>query len=71
MKDAEISLNYFDPYHYDQRIRLSEEITIRFKDAGHILGSSIVELWVKEGMKPQRLSSLVIWDARKTNYSAT
>lgn len=49
MKDAEISLNYFDPYHYDQRIRLSEEITIRFKDAGHILGSSIVELWVKEG----------------------
>ena len=49
MKDAEISLNYFSPYFYDQRIRLNEEITIRFKDAGHILGSSIVEIWVSEG----------------------
>ncbi|NLN13979.1 MAG: MBL fold metallo-hydrolase [Tissierellia bacterium] len=48
MRDAEISLNYFSSYYYDQRIRLNEEITIRFKDAGHILGSSIVEIWVRE-----------------------
>ncbi|MDR7871630.1 MAG: MBL fold metallo-hydrolase [Tissierellaceae bacterium] len=48
MKDAENSLNYFEPYFYDQRIRLNEEITIRFRDAGHILGSSIVEIWVDE-----------------------
>ena len=47
MKDAQNSLNYFEPYFYDQRIRLNEEITIRFKDAGHILGSSIVEIWVE------------------------
>lgn len=48
MKDAEESLNYFDSYFYNQRIRLNDEITIRFKDAGHILGSSIVEVWVSE-----------------------
>ncbi|NLY45979.1 MAG: MBL fold metallo-hydrolase [Tissierella sp.] len=48
MKDAEASLNYFDPYFYDQRIHLNDELTIRFKDAGHILGSSIVEIWVNE-----------------------
>ena len=48
MKDAETSLKYFDSYFYNQRIKLNEEITIRFKDAGHILGSSIVEMWVTE-----------------------
>ena len=48
MEDAEISLKYFEPYFYDQRIVLNDDIAIRFKDAGHILGSSILELWVHE-----------------------
>ncbi|HZJ99181.1 MAG TPA: MBL fold metallo-hydrolase [Tissierellaceae bacterium] len=48
VEDAKSSLNYFDPYFYNQRIKINEEITIRFKDAGHILGSSIVEIWVTE-----------------------
>lgn len=47
--DARESLKYFDPYFYDQKINLNEEISIRFKDAGHILGSSIVEMWAYEG----------------------
>lgn len=48
MKDAENSLRYFESYFYDQRIILDDEITIRFKDAGHILGSAILEMWIKE-----------------------
>ena len=48
MEDAEKSLKYFDPHFYDQRIELNNEITLKFRDAGHILGSSILELWVKE-----------------------
>lgn len=55
MTDAEVSLNYFSPYFYDQRIQLNEEITIRFKDAGHILGSSIVEIWVDEGEETTKI----------------
>lgn len=47
-EEAEISLKYFDPYLYDQKIKINENISIRFKDAGHILGSSILELWVNE-----------------------
>lgn len=46
--DAEMSLKYFEPYLYDQKISLNENIIVRFKDAGHILGSSIIELWIKE-----------------------
>ena len=33
---------------YDEIIELDENISVRFNDAGHMLGSSIIELWVKE-----------------------
>lgn len=48
MEDAENSLKYFEPYFYNQRIKINDSIQIRFKDAGHILGSAILELWIKE-----------------------
>jgi len=48
VKEAEESLRYFKPVLYDQKIELNEEVTLRFRDAGHILGSSIIELWIKE-----------------------
>ena len=48
MKDAENSLKYFEPYFIDQKIKINDNIQIRFKDAGHILGSAILELWVRE-----------------------
>jgi metallo-beta-lactamase family protein len=49
IEEAEVSLKYFKPYFYDQKISINDELTLRFKDAGHILGSSILELWIKEG----------------------
>lgn len=49
MADAENSLNYFEPYFYGQNIRINGNIQVRFRDAGHILGSSILELWIKDG----------------------
>ncbi|HHV27470.1 MAG TPA: MBL fold metallo-hydrolase [Tissierellia bacterium] len=48
IEDAELSLKYFETYLYDQIIRINEDLIVRFKDAGHILGSSIIELWIKE-----------------------
>ncbi len=47
-KDAEESLKYVKPVLYDQLIELNEEMKIVFNDAGHILGSGIIELWVSE-----------------------
>jgi len=49
VKEAEESLRYFKSVLYDQKIELNQEVTLRFRDAGHILGSSIIELWIKEG----------------------
>ncbi|MDD4363279.1 MAG: MBL fold metallo-hydrolase [Atribacterota bacterium] len=49
------SLKYFSPVLYNQRIVIDDSLTIRFQDAGHILGSSIVELWIKEGSETIKL----------------
>ncbi|HHY90715.1 MAG TPA: MBL fold metallo-hydrolase [Clostridiales bacterium] len=50
-EDAMLSLKYFDSVLYDQLIHLNDDITVRFKDAGHILGSAIIELWIRENNK--------------------
>ena len=47
-EDARDSLNYFSPVLYEQYEEIDDILTVRFVDAGHILGSSIVELWFKE-----------------------
>jgi len=54
-KDAEESLKLFKPILYNQKIEVDENITLRFKDAGHILGSAIVELWIKENGQEEKL----------------
>lgn len=48
VNDAVDSLKYVKPVLYDQLIALNEEMKIVFNDAGHILGSAIIELWVTE-----------------------
>ncbi len=47
-EDAIKSLEIFKPVKYDEIIELNENINVRFNDAGHMLGSSIIEVWVKE-----------------------
>ncbi len=39
------ALQIFKGFPYGQKIELSPGIYIRFQDAGHILGSAIIELW--------------------------
>lgn len=46
--DAMASLKYFRTALYEQLIDVDESIVIRFNDAGHILGSSIIEMWFKD-----------------------
>ncbi len=48
MEDAQGVLEHFIPCEYDNVICLENEIRIRFVDAGHLLGSASIEVWVKE-----------------------
>ena len=50
-EDAVKCLEIFERVQYDEIIEIDENIHVRFNDAGHMLGSSIIELWVKENGK--------------------
>lgn len=54
-KDACEALKLVEPILYDQLIEINEQMKIVFNDAGHILGSAITELWVKEGQKESKI----------------
>lgn len=55
IKDAEDSLKYFEPYFYGQNIVVNDDISLKFRDAGHILGSSILELWITENGETNKI----------------
>lgn len=47
-EEAARSLEIFEAVPYDEIIEITPEIHVRFNDAGHMLGSSIIEVWEKE-----------------------
>ena len=49
MKDVEKTLPLFQPCDYEKSYQILENIRLRFIDAGHLLGSSSIELTVTEG----------------------
>lgn len=55
MDDAVGVLEHFIPCEYGEIITICPEITIRFVDAGHLLGSSSIEIWGTEGEKQVKL----------------
>jgi len=47
--DAIESFKYFYPVERNEFIELSKDIRFRFRNAGHILGSCIIEMWIRQG----------------------
>ncbi|HOM02099.1 MAG TPA: MBL fold metallo-hydrolase [Acetivibrio sp.] len=47
-QDAVDCLKLFRKVSYDEVVKINDEIRVRFKDAGHILGSAIIEMWITE-----------------------
>lgn len=47
--DATDCLQCFQPVSYGEDIQLDKQVRVRFLDAGHILGSAIIEVWIKDG----------------------
>lgn len=50
-EDAIKCLEVFEPVQYDEIVEITEDIHVRFNDAGHMLGSSIIEVWTNEDGK--------------------
>ncbi len=53
--DAITAAQYFNPIYYDKKIIVNEWITLRLSNAGHLLGSSIVEMWITENEKTSKV----------------
>jgi metallo-beta-lactamase family protein len=54
-QDAIDTLEIFTPVSYDEIIEIDQNIHVRFNDAGHMLGSSIIEVWAKEDGKETKV----------------
>lgn len=55
VQTALMSLELFEPSRYDQLIEIDDDIHIRFNDAGHMLGSAIVEVWIRENGENKKI----------------
>lgn len=54
-KIAQVSMYLFQGYPYDQWIELFDGFKFRFRDAGHLLGSAIIEMLIDEDGKQTKI----------------
>ena len=55
VEDAKIAIRQFKGLIYGKKQKILPGVTLRLSDAGHILGSSIIELWLDDGSKTRKL----------------
>ncbi len=55
MDDVMGVLGHFIPCSYDEKVQVEENLAVRFVDAGHLLGSSSIEMWVREEGKEVKI----------------
>ncbi len=48
MEDADGAIRQIVPCEYNKKVELCPEVTVRFTDVGHLLGSSSIEVWLTE-----------------------
>ena len=54
-QDAEHALSFFKPYHYGEDFFVDNNIRIKFKDAGHILGSALIDIKRQNSNKSKKI----------------
>lgn len=54
-KDIEKIIKSFKSFSYYQKIKINSQISIRMQDAGHILGSTIFEVWAKDKKEEKKI----------------
>lgn len=47
-EDAAYCMKYFKPKLYGQMVKVDDDLSIRFLDAGHVLGSALIEMWIED-----------------------
>ena len=60
INDAIEAVKYLSPVFYGQKKEIRDGITVRFNEAGHMLGSSILEIWIDETGKDGKIETTKI-----------
>ena len=55
LNDAVNVMQHFVPCEYHDKIQVCEGLNVRFVDAGHLLGSSSIEMWITEDHETRKL----------------
>ena len=55
VEDAENSMEIFKEVEYDEIVQIDPNISVRYNDAGHMLGSSIIEVWITENNETKKI----------------
>ncbi len=55
MEDAETAISLFHPCDYNEKVTVTDNISVRFTDVGHLLGSSAIEIWLREGDEERKI----------------
>lgn len=55
MNDAEGVLEHFVSCDYDKVMDLCEGVKVKFSDAGHLLGSASIEVWINEDREERKI----------------
>ncbi len=55
MDDAEAAIGHLRPCRYGEMLHISENVVVRFTDAGHLMGSASIEVWLTEGGETKKV----------------
>jgi metallo-beta-lactamase family protein len=55
VEDAQQAIRHLSAVDYESDLRLNDDVTVRFRDAGHILGSATVEAGIGGNGKPMKI----------------
>ncbi len=61
MQNAIDSCRLFKKVKYDAEFNPSPDVRVRMRDAGHILGSAILEIWVREGAAGEEKETKIVF----------
>lgn len=55
VKDAKKTLSLFAPLHYGENLYDDDKVRFKFKDAGHILGSALIDIKTGDGSQSRKI----------------
>ena len=55
LADAEAAIARLRPLDYGQEVQVAEGVVVRYIDAGHLMGSASIEVWLSEGGVTKKL----------------